>query len=71
MKNKNIKIEKFAYFSLKTINFEVMKTIRNQLKYPICFQLPVFLQIGITNCRYSIFMQLQKEQRIDNKQKIS
>ena len=39
-----------------------MKTIRNQRKY----RLQVFLKIGIKNCRYSIFMRLQKEQK--NKQ---
>ena len=48
-----------------------MKTIRNQLKYPIGLRLPVFLKIRIKNWRYSIFMRLQKEQQIDNKQKIS
>ena len=48
-----------------------MKTIGNQPKYPKYLQLPVFLKMGITNCRYSICMQLQKEQQIHNKQKKS
>ena len=48
-----------------------MKTIRNQLKYPIGIKLPMFLKMGVNNCRNSIFMRLQKEQKIDNKQKIS
>ena len=39
-----------------------MKTISNQLKYPIGLQLPVFLNMEIKNDRYSIFMRLQKEQ---------
>ena len=42
-----------------------MKTIRNQLKYPIGLRLPVFLKMGTKNCRYSIFMRLQKEQQLD------
>ena len=46
-----------------------METIRNQLKYPIGLPLPVFLKIGVKNCRYLIFMRLQKETQIDNKQK--
>ena len=48
-----------------------MKTIRNQLIYPIDLRLPVFLKMGIKNCEYSIFMRLQKEQIIYNKQKIN
>ena len=48
-----------------------MKTIRNQLKYHIGLRLSVFLKTGIKNGRYLIFMRLQKEQQIDNKQKIS
>ena len=48
-----------------------MKTIRNQLKFPIDSRVSVFLLSGIKNCRFSIFMQLQKEQKIENKQKIS
>ena len=32
-KEQKQKVEKVAYFK-KTINFKVMKTIRNQLKYP-------------------------------------
>ena len=47
-----------------------MKTIRNQLKYQIGLQLPMLLYKGIKNSWYSIFMQLQKEQQTDNKQKI-
>ena len=46
-----------------------MTTIRNQLKYPIGLQLPILLWKGIKNSRYSIFLQLQKEQQIDNKLK--
>ena len=49
-----------------------MKTIRNKKKkHPIGLLLPVFLKMGIENCRYSIFMWLQNEQQIDSKQKIS
>ena len=51
-----------------------MKTIRNQLKYPIGLRLPLFLKMGFNNCRYLIFMRLQKEdiiQKNDIKQKIS
>ena len=48
-----------------------MKTIRNQLKFPIGLNLPMLLWKGIKNCRYSFFLQLQKEQQIDNKQKIN
>ena len=48
-----------------------MKNIRNQRKYPLGLNLLVFLKMGIRNCRCSIFMRLQKEQQIDNKQKIS
>ena len=48
-----------------------MKNIRNQLKYPIGLRLTVFLKMIFKNCRYSIFMWLQKEQQKDNKQKIS
>ena len=44
-----------------------MKTIVNQPKYPLGLILQVFLKMGIKNCRYSIFMRLQKEQQIDNK----
>ena len=47
-----------------------MNTKRNQLKYPIDIQLPVFLKMRNKNCRYSIIMRLQKEQQIDNKPKI-
>ena len=32
-----------------------MKTIRNQLKYPIGLQLQMHLWNGIKSCRYSIF----------------
>ena len=46
-----------------------METIRTQIKNLISLPLPVFLKMGIKNCRYSIFMRLQKEQQIDNKQK--
>ena len=48
-----------------------MKTTRNQLKYTNGLRLPVFEQMWIKNCRNSIFMRLQQEQHIDNKQKIS
>ena len=48
-----------------------MQTIRNQLKYPIVLQLPMFIKMGIKSFRDSIFMRLQKEQQIDNKQKIT
>ena len=41
-KNKNSKVKKFAYF-FKTINFKVIKTIRNQLNYPKGLRLPMFL----------------------------
>ena len=64
-------VRKIRIFFLKTIYFKVMKTIRNQLKFPIVLRLPVFLKTGIKNCQYSIFMLLQKEQQRDNKQKIS
>ena len=58
-----------AYYFLEAVNFKVMKTIRNQLKYPIGLRLAVLLKMGIKNCWYSIFMWLQKEQQIDNKTK--
>ena len=48
-----------------------MKTIRNQLKNPIGLQLPMLLLTGIKNSWYSTFMQLQKEEQIDNKLKIN
>ena len=48
-----------------------MKTNKNQLRYPIILQLPIFWKMGIKNCRHSVFMRLQKEQQLDNKQKIS
>ena len=48
-----------------------MKTIGNQLKYPTGLRIPVFPKMGNKNCRVSIFMRFQKEQKIDNKQKIS
>ena len=32
-KNKNSKVKKLTYF-FETVNFKVMKTIRNQVKYP-------------------------------------
>ena len=43
-KNRNFKARKFADFlKKKTINFKVMKTIRNQINYPIGLQLPMLL----------------------------
>ena len=48
-----------------------MKTTRNQLKYPIVLQLPIFLKKGLTSVGITLFMLLQKEQQIDNKQKIN
>ena len=70
-KNRNFKVRKFAEFKKKTINFKVMKTIRNELKYPIglyyqCFYIKELRTLGI-----HFFMQLQKEQQTDNKQKIN
>ena len=47
-----------------------MKTIRNQLKYPIGLRLSLFLKTRMNYCRYSIFMRLQKEQQTDNEKKI-
>ena len=47
-----------------------MKTIRNQLKCPINLRLLVVLKMGFKNCRYSIFMRLEKEQQIDNKKSV-
>ena len=70
-KNRNFKVRKLAEFLKQTINFKVMKTIRNQLKYPIGLQLPMLLLKGFKNSWYSIFMQLQKEQQIDMKLKIN
>ena len=37
-----------------------MKTIRNQLKYPVGLRLPVFVKMGIMNCLFSVFMRLQE-----------
>ena len=48
-----------------------MKTIRNQLKYPIGVRLPMVLQKELTTAGIQFFMRLQKEQQIDNKQKIN
>ena len=47
-----------------------MKSIRNQLKDLIGLQWPVLLKMWIKSSRYSQFMRLQKEQEINNKQKI-
>ena len=55
----------------KAIYFKVMKTIRNQLNYLTGLRLAVSLKMGVKNFCYSIFMQIQKEQQIDNKQKTS
>ena len=55
----------------KTVNLKnskVMKIIRDQLKNPVGLRLPVILKMRITNCRYSLFIRLQKEQQIDNKE---
>ena len=38
-----------------TINFKVMKTIRNQVIYPNCLRVPMLLWKGIKTCPYSIF----------------
>ena len=48
-----------------------MKNIRNQLKYPVELRLTVFPEMGSKNknCWYSIFIWLQKEPQIDNKEK--
>ena len=43
IKNRNFKVRKFAEFLEKTTNFKVMKTIRNQLKFPIGLELPILL----------------------------
>ena len=43
-----------------------MKTIRNQLKYPIGLQLPVLLYKGIKNSWYLIFYAVTK--RTTNRQ---
>ena len=43
-----------------------MKTIRNQLKYPIPLQLPMLLKKGIKNSWYSIFYAVKK--RTTNRQ---
>ena len=48
-KNKNSKVKNFAYF-LKTINFKVIKTIRNQVKNPNGLRLPMLPQKGIRTC---------------------
>ena len=48
-----------------------MKTITNQLNYPIGLRLPMFQNMGNKKCGYSFFMGLQKNQQIDNKQKSS
>ena len=48
-----------------------MKTIRNQLKYPIVVRLPMVLPKELTTAGILFFMRLQKEQQIDNKQKIN
>ena len=39
-KNKNSKVKKFPYF-FKTINFKVIKTIKNQVRYPKGLRLPL------------------------------
>ena len=45
-----------------------MKTIRNQLKYPIGLQLPVLLWMGIKDSQYSIFYAVTN--RTTNRQQI-
>ena len=62
MKNKNSKVVKVAHFFI-TINFEVMETIRNQLKYSIGVQLPMILQKELRTAGIQFFMRLQKEQQ--------
>ena len=47
-KDKNSTVKKLACFFLK-INFRVMKTFRNQVKYPKGLQLPILLQKEINN----------------------
>ena len=65
-KRTNFKVRKFAEFKKKTINFKVMKTIRNQLKNPIVLQLPTIPKKGIRNSWYSIFDAVTK--RTTNRQ---
>ena len=50
-KNKNNKVKKFAFF--KTVNFKVINSIRNQVKYPKNLRLSMFLLKVIRTCPYS------------------
>ena len=44
-----------------------MKTIRNQIKYRICLQIPVFLKKGNKNCWYPFLLRLIREQQTKNR----
>ena len=48
-----------------------MKTIRNQLKYPLGVTLRILLYKELRTAGIQFFMRLQKEQQINNKQKIN
>ena len=48
-----------------------MKTIRNQLKYLIVVRSPLLQYKELRTAGSLFFMRLQKEQQIDNKQKIN
>ena len=65
-----IKLENSQNFFIFKINFKVMKTITNQLKYPIGLQLLMLLKKGIKNSWYNFFA-VTKEQQTDNKLKIN
>ena len=70
-KQNKLKLTRKDMVPVQKSNFKVMKTIRNQLKYPLGLNLLVLLKIGTRNSPYSIFVGLQNEQQMDNKQKIS
>ena len=48
-----------------------MITVRNQLNYPKGVQLLMLLKMERRTAGIQFFMRLQKEQQIDNKQKIN
>ena len=48
-----------------------MKTIMNQLNYPIGVRLSNLLQKGLSTANTQFFMRSQKEKQIDNKQEIN
>ena len=68
MKNKNSKFRNFAYKKNNSLSNE------NHWKSPKTshkLTTTMFQKMEIMKCQSSIFMRLQKEQKMDNKQKIS